>query len=47
MTVEQKEGTGRHHEDWEGMVAGRDIDEEGDMPRLWVEGEDYPGCAFT
>lgn len=26
---------------------GEVVDVHGDPPRVWVEGKDYPGCAFT
>ena len=35
------------HENWGDFVLGEVVDIHGDPPRVWVEGKDYPGCAFT
>ena len=36
-----------HKIDWGDVVHGETVNIEGDPPRLWVEGKDYPGTAFT
>jgi len=47
MSVDQMEGTEDMHENWGDFVLGDVVDVHGDPPRVWVEGKDYPGCAFT
>jgi serine/threonine protein phosphatase PrpC len=47
MTVEQMNGYKPRKEDWDDVNLGQEIDENGDPPRVWVKGKDYPGCAFT
>lgn len=47
MSIDQMEGMEEMHENWGDMVLGEDVDVYGDPPRLWVEGKDYPGTAFT
>lgn len=38
---------GHKRDDWGDLVHGDTINIEGDPPRLWVKGKDYPGTAFT
>ena len=47
MSHDQMEGHVPMHEDWGDMVLGKDVDIQGDPPRVWVKGKDYPGTAFT
>lgn len=47
MSIDQIEGKEEMHENWGDMVLGEDVDIHGDPPRVWVEGKDYPGTAFT
>ena len=47
MSIDQMEGKEEMHENWGDMVLGEDVDLHGDPPRIWVEGKDYPGTAFT
>ena len=47
MSIDQMQGKEEVHENWGDMVLGETIDTEGDPPRIWVKGKDYPGCAFT
>ena len=47
MSIDQIEGKEEMHENWGDMVLGEDLDIHGDPPRVWVEGKDYPGTAFT
>ena len=47
MSIDQIEGKEEMHENWGDMVLGEDVDIRGDPPRVWVEGKDYPGTAFT
>ena len=47
MSIDQMQGKEELHDNWGDMVLGEAIDTEGDSPRVWVEGKDYPGCAFT
>lgn len=47
MSIDQMEGKEEMHENWGDMVLGEDVDIHGDPPRVWVEGKDYPGTAFT
>jgi len=35
------------HDNFGDLVLGASIDLHGDPPRVWVEGKNYPGCAFT
>jgi len=47
MSVDQMEGSEPMHENWGDLDLGVDIDIEGNPPRVWAKGEEYPGCAFT
>lgn len=47
MSVDQMEGHEPIHENWGDLQLGTEIDVEGNPPRVWQKGEDYPGCAFT
>jgi len=47
MSIDQMEGHEEMHENWGDMVLGEDLDIHGDPPRVWIEGKDYPGTAFT
>lgn len=47
LSIDQMQGKEEIHENWGDMVLGEQIDVEGDSPRVWVKGKDYPGCAFT
>lgn len=47
MSIDQMEGLEEMHENWGDLVLGDDVDIHGDPPRVWVEGKDYPGTAFT
>lgn len=47
MSIDQMEGHEEMHENWGDIVLGEDVDIHGDPPRVWVEGKDYPGTAFT
>ncbi|KAL7557370.1 hypothetical protein ACA910_019261 [Epithemia clementina (nom. ined.)] len=47
MSIDQIEGREEMHENWGDMVLGEDVDIHGDPPRVWVQGKDYPGTAFT
>lgn len=48
MSIDQMEGTEEIHENWGDMVLGEDVQLAMlDPPRVWVEGKDYPGTAFT
>lgn len=47
MSIDQMQGKEEVHENWGDMVLGETLDMEGDPPRIWVKGKDYPGCAFT
>eukprot|EP00523_Entomoneis_sp_CCMP467_P005683 CAMPEP_0168763060 /NCGR_PEP_ID=MMETSP0724-20121128/24165_1 /TAXON_ID=265536 /ORGANISM="Amphiprora sp., Strain CCMP467" /LENGTH=514 /DNA_ID=CAMNT_0008812245 /DNA_START=194 /DNA_END=1738 /DNA_ORIENTATION=+ len=47
MSIDQMEGKEEMHENWGDMVLGEDVDIHGDPPRVWIEGKDYPGTAFT
>jgi serine/threonine protein phosphatase PrpC len=47
MSIDQMEGHEEMHENWGDMVMGQDVDIHGDPPRVWMEGKDYPGTAFT
>jgi hypothetical protein len=46
MTMDQKNGDAPVGK-WENLELGKVIDVRGDPPRVWVEGKDYPGCAFS
>ena len=35
------------HDDFGDLVLGSNVDLHGDPPRVWKEGKNYPGCAFT
>ena len=47
MSIDQMEGLEEMHENWGDMVLGEDVDVHGDPPRVWIEGKNYPGTAFT
>jgi serine/threonine protein phosphatase PrpC len=47
MTVNQMDGQKPMDENWDDLNLGEEIDVYGDPPRVWAEGKDYPGCAFT
>jgi serine/threonine protein phosphatase PrpC len=47
MSIDQLEGHEPIHEDFGDLVLGEDVDYQGDPPRVWVKGKNYPGCAFT
>lgn len=47
MSIDQMQGRIEVHDEWGDMVLGETLDIEGDSPRIWVKGKDYPGCAFT
>ena len=47
MSIDQMEGNVPMHENWGNLNLGEVIDVHGDPPRVWVKGQDYPGCAFT
>jgi len=47
MSIDQMEGRTEMHENWGDLVLGKEIDFHGDPPRVWADGKDYPGCAFT
>lgn len=47
MSIDQMEGREEMHENWGDMVLGQDVDIHGDPPRVWMDGKDYPGTAFT
>ena len=47
MSIDQMQGKEEMHEDWGDLVLGEDVDIHGDPPRIWVQGKDYPGTAFT
>jgi serine/threonine protein phosphatase PrpC len=46
-SIDQLEGREEMHDNWGDMVLGEDVDFYGDPPRVWVDGKEYPGCAFT
>jgi hypothetical protein len=41
------EGREDIHDNWGDEVLGERVDIEGDAPRLWIKGQEYPGTAFT
>lgn len=45
-TIDQLEGTEPMHENW-AAVDEDAVDLSGDPPRVWEDGKEYPGCAFT
>lgn len=48
MSIDQMQGKGKEEvRDWGEIVLGDTLDIEGDSPRLWMKGKEYPGCAFT
>jgi len=47
MTVDQMQGKEEMHDNWGDFTPDDTLRVQGDSPRLWVEGKDYPGCAFT
>lgn len=47
MSIDQLEGQEEMHENWGDTVLGEDVDVHGDPPRVWIQGKDYPGTAFT
>lgn len=46
-TMDQMEKREPMHDNWGDMVLGERVDIQGDPPRIWVSGRDYPGTAFT
>ena len=34
------------HDDWN-VEIGEEIDTDADPPRVWLPGQEAPGCAFT
>lgn len=46
-SIDQMEGREELHDNWGDMVLGKDVDVQGDPPRVWVKGKEYPGTAFT
>ena len=46
-SLDQLDGLEPVHENWKNDTTGETIDEDGDPPRLWHSGGEYPGCAFT
>jgi serine/threonine protein phosphatase PrpC len=46
-SIDQMEGREDIHDNWGDMVLGERVDIQGDPPRVWVQGGDYPGTAFT
>jgi serine/threonine protein phosphatase PrpC len=46
MSVDMLNGEVPFHENW-GVNLGEQTDDSGDPPRVWVKGQQYPGCAFT
>jgi serine/threonine protein phosphatase PrpC len=46
-SIDQMEGREDVHDNWGDMVLGENVDIQGDPPRVWVEGANYPGTAFT
>mmetsp|Transcript_18550 Transcript_18550/g.29120 ORF Transcript_18550/g.29120 Transcript_18550/m.29120 type:complete len:502 (-) Transcript_18550:7-1512(-) len=47
LTIDQLEGRKPIEENVEDFNLGVDIDEEGDMPRVYCQDHDYPGTAFS
>ncbi len=47
LSMDQIEGVEPPHENWGDMVAGDEIDEGGDPPRVWSANGNFPGTAFT
>ena len=46
-TIDQMEGKEPMHENWGEFAGGNTINYEGNIPRVWCEGHNYPGTAFT
>lgn len=46
-SIDQLEGRDPMHDNWGDIVLGEHVDIQGDPPRVWVKGYDYPGTAFT
>ena len=46
MSMSQLTGEVPMHENW-GSEAGEEVDTDGDPPRVWLPGQETPGCAFT
>lgn len=46
-SIDQLKGREPIHEDWGDMLNGDCINIEGDPPRIWVKGNEFPGTAFT
>lgn len=47
-TIDQMKGKEPMHENWGEFAGGGDsINYEGNIPRVWCEGHNYPGTAFT
>jgi serine/threonine protein phosphatase PrpC len=47
MSIDQMEGREEMHENWGDCVSSHDSGTRNDPPRVWVEGNDYPGTVFT
>jgi serine/threonine protein phosphatase PrpC len=47
MSIDQSFGREKMHDNWGDMVLGEHVDIQGDPPRVWVKGCNYPGAAFT
>lgn len=46
-SMDQMSGRLEMHDNWGDLVLGQSVDIHGDPPRVWVQGKDYPGTAFT
>jgi serine/threonine protein phosphatase PrpC len=46
-SIDQMEGREDMHDNWGDEVLGERVDIEGDPPRVWMQGQEYPGTAFT
>ena len=46
-SIDQMEGREDMHDNWGDEVMGERVDLEGDPPRVWMKGLEYPGTAFT
>jgi serine/threonine protein phosphatase PrpC len=46
-SIDQMEGREEMHDNWGDEVLGERVDIHGDPPRVWMQGEQYPGTAFT
>ena len=47
LTIDQLEGRRPVNEAFDDLNLGEDIDEEGDMPRVYCQDHNYPGTAFS